>query len=440
MAKIPAVKGTRDFYPEVLAPIRRIFDAWRSVSACHGFEEWEGPTLEYLDLYREKSGEELVGQLYRLTDAGGRELALRPEMTPTLARMVAERVHALPKPIKWFCVSNLFRGENVQRGRLREFYQWNVDIIGCPDPIADAEVILVGVEALRRLGMGPGDFAVHISNRRLIRAILLAAGIPEEAHGGAYALMDKAGKLDRLELTRRWSGPYGSYLPYERLEELLGAGDASAAASAISPSDGAAASALEAAVTETTGLMTILHNFGISEFCVLDLHIVRGLAYYTGPVFEFYDRSRDERAICGGGRYDDLLGKLGKTRETAVGFGMGDVVLSIILQEKGLDRPTRQGGSVFVAQAGDGDSARVQGLVAALRRAGVAAGFSYTAQPLNKQLRLADKQGASRAVIVGSDSSDPGKVRIKDMAGGAEREESYARVLADPAGVLGLTT
>lgn len=154
--KIQPVKGTRDLYPEEFAPILRIFDAWRTASLRHGFQEFEGPTLEMLDLYREKSGEELVGQLFRLTDAGGRELALRPEMTPTLARMVAARLHALPKPIKWFCIPKLFRGENVQRGRLREFFQWNVDIVGAADVVADAECILVG----GGIGFGPGMISI----------------------------------------------------------------------------------------------------------------------------------------------------------------------------------------------------------------------------------------------------------------------------------------
>jgi histidyl-tRNA synthetase len=438
--KIQAVKGTRDLYPELFAPIRRIFDAWRSVSLRHGFEEYEGPTIEYLDLYREKSGDELVGQLYRLEDSGGRELALRPEMTPTLARMVAARINTLQKPIKWFSIPTMFRGENVQRGRLREFYQWNIDIIGTSDVVADAECILVGVEALRELGLTAQDFAVHISNRRLIRAILLAAGIPEEAHGGAYALLDKGGKLPREELARRWGEGYGERIAFEALDELLGAGDLSALRAALGRLAGGGGGELEEAAGETGRLMTILHNFGITEFCKINLHVVRGLAYYTGPVFEFYDRSEKERAVCGGGRYDDLLGKLGKTREPAVGFGMGDVVLGLMLSERGRLAPARQGGGVFVADAAEGLRDRVQQVVAALRRGGIAAEFSYSPQALGKQLKAADKRGAARAVILGGETLDRGVVQVKDMAGGQSREVALDDLLRRPKEVLQVAT
>lgn len=437
--KIQAVKGTRDLYPELFAPIRRIFDVWRSVSLRHGFEEYEGPTFEYLDLYREKSGDELVGQLYRLTDAGGRELALRPEMTPTLARMVAARINTLQKPIKWFSMPTMFRGENVQRGRLREFYQWNIDIIGSSDVVADAECILVGVEALRELGLTARDFAVHISNRRLIRAILLAAGIPEEAHGGAYVLLDKGGKLPRAELARRWAEGYGERIAFEALDELLGAADLGALGAALGGFAGGGEE-LEGAAAETERLMTILHNFGITEFCKINLHVVRGLAYYTGPVFEFYDRSENERAVCGGGRYDDLLGKLGKSREPAVGFGMGDVVLGLILSERGLLASARPGGGVFVADAAEGLRDRVHQIVAALRRGGIVAEFSYAPQALGKQLKAADKRGAARVVILGGETLDRGVVQVKDLAGGQSREVALEDLLRRPKEVLRIAT
>ncbi|MBI5762874.1 MAG: histidine--tRNA ligase [Planctomycetes bacterium] len=436
-AKIQSVKGTRDFYPDVLAPIRQIFDAWRRVSIRHGFQEWDGPTLELLDLYREKSGDELVGQLYRLTDSGGRELALRPEMTPTLARMVAAKINALPKPIKWFCVATLFRGENVQRGRLREFFQWNVDVIGSADMTADAEVILVGVEALRELGLTQADFQVHISNRRLVQAILSAAGIPVESHGGAYALMDKAGKLPREETARRWSEAYGSAISYEKLDALMSVAtlpELRAAVGAIAP----ATADLESAASDTERLLAILQDFGIIEYCKINLRVVRGLAYYTGPVFEFYDRSENERAICGGGRYDDLLGKLGRAGEPAVGFGMGDVVLSLILEEKGLLKPARKGGDVMVVDAAESVRPTLHTVVAALRRGGVAADFSYAHQAIGKQLKMADKIGVSRVVILGDETTSAGRVRIKDMAGGAEREVALETLLADPRSTLGL--
>lgn len=429
--KIPPVKGTRDLYPERFAPIRRIFDVWRSVSLRHGFEEFEGPTLELLDLYREKSGDEIVGQLYRLRDAGGRDLALRPEMTPTLARMVAARIRTLPRPIKWFCIPKLFRGENVQRGRLREFFQWNVDVIGTPDVVGDAECILVGVEALTELGLSDEDFVVQISNRRLIAALLSAAGIDESAHGGAYALLDKAGKMDESELSRRWGEAFGDHISYGALSDLLGAADLDslrAAAGGIAGETPALASALE----ETSRLITILQDFGIIEFCELNLRIVRGLAYYTGPVFEFYDRSERQRAICGGGRYDDLLGKLGKSPEPAVGFGMGDVVLSLILEQRELLHADRPGRAVFVADAADGLRPRLHRVVVALRRAGITTEFSYTRPSLAKQLKVADKHGCAFTLILGDETHQHGRAQIKDMVGGQTRDVRLEDLLARP--------
>ena len=353
--KIPPVKGTRDLYPERFAPIRRIFDAWRSASIRHGFEEFEGPTLEMLDLYREKSGDELVGQLYRLTDSGGRELALRPEMTPTVARMVAARISALSRPIKWFCMPKLFRGENVQRGRLREFFQWNVDVIGTADLLADAECILVGVEALRDLGLTEADFCVHISNRRLISSLLIGAGIEVSDHADAFVLMDKVHKVKDETISEQWDSRFGEQIGFGDLYNLLIADSLDTIRGMLTGGDSSIRPSAEtdAAIDETDRLFTVLHNFGIPEYCKLDLEIIRGLAYYTGPVFEFHDRSAANRAICGGGRYDDLLGKLGKKPEPAVGFGMGDVVLSLMLEERGLLDVSRASSAIFVADAAD---------------------------------------------------------------------------------------
>jgi len=431
---IQAVKGTRDFYPEEYAPLRRVFDAWRRVSERHGFVEYEGPTLEMLDLYREKSGDELVGQLYRLTDSGGRELALRPEMTPTLARMVAARLSSLPRPIKWFCVPRLFRGENVQRGRLREFFQWNVDVIGTADVIADAECILVGVEALRELGLTASDFAVHISNRRLISAMLAGLGIGPEDQAAAFAMIDKSGKASAAELGGQWNAAFGARLSYGRLRELLSADSLEALGAKIGSA--AASAGYGAAAEETARLSAILHEFGITEYCKFDLAIVRGLAYYTGPVFEFYDRSQNERAICGGGRYDDLLGKLGKSREPAVGFGMGDVVLSLILAEKGLTRGRPGGGGVLVADAADGLRPTLHRVVAALRRGGIQAEFNYARQALGKQLRAADKRGLRFVVVLGAETLERKVVQVKDMAGGEGREVPLDALLAGPTDFL----
>ena len=426
MTKIQGVKGTRDLYPELLAPIRHIFDVWRRVSIRHGFEEYEGPTLETLELYKEKSGDELVGQLYRLTDSGGRELALRPEMTPTLARMVAAKINALPKPIKWFSIPTLFRGENVQRGRLREFYQWNIDVIGAPQMTADAECILVGVEALRELGLSANDFAVHISNRQLMAAMLSAAGIRPEQHGLAYTLMDKSGKLPDNELGRRWDEAFKQSLPFDELQSILSATSPSGVASGLS-----ASAELDLATKQTNELFAILNSFGIADFVQFNPRVVRGLAYYTGPVFEFYDKSQKERAICGGGRYDDLLGKLGKSKEPAVGFGMGDVVLSLLLEEKNLLGGLKSHAHVFVIDADPAQRENVYRIAAALRRAGVSSDFLYEPAPVNRQLKQADKAGCRFALILEQHPV------LKDMSTGSSVNLRIEDLLADAAKYLG---
>lgn len=437
MAKIERVKGTRDLYPDEFRPIRRIFDAWRRASEFHGFEEFESPTLEYLDLYREKSGDELVGQLFRLTDAGGRELALQPEMTPTLARMVAAKINALAKPIKWYCIPKLFRGENVQRGRLREFFQWNVDVVGSDSSVADAEVMLVGIEALRMLGLTADHFQVHVSNRRLIAAILAAAKIDGAEQPAAYALLDKAAKMKPDELAAKWDAQFGERLALEQLREWLSAEQVEPLAEAVGASL-TMTDELQAATRQTADVLSALAAFGVGDFCKLDLSIVRGLAYYTGPVFEFFDASKSERAICGGGRYDDLLGKLGKQKEPAVGFGMGDVVLSLLLEENGLLADSSGARMVFVADAAEGLRENLHRVVAGLRRGGVQAEFNYGQQALGKQLKQADKRGAVAAVILGDESRERGVCQIKDLVRGASKEVTIASLLADPKGVLSL--
>ncbi len=437
MKKIPSVKGTRDLYPDDYRPIKRIFDAWRETSILHGFEEFDGPTLEFLELYQEKSGDELVGQLFRLTDQGGRELALRPEMTPTLARMVAAKINALAKPIKWFCIPNLFRGENVQRGRLREFFQWNVDVIGSNSPVADAEVMLVGIEALRRLGLTEKDFRVHISNRQLIAAMFTAAGLNEAELPKAYALLDKAAKVKGDALGGDWDKQFGERLAFEQLMGWLEI-DSIASLRETLQSSLVETDAVNDALAQTQAVLQALASFGVEEYCKLDLKIVRGLAYYTGPVFEFFDTSQNERAICGGGRYDDLLGKLGKQQEPAIGFGMGDVVLALLLEEKGLLDEDASVGGVVVIDAVDGLRDEVMRIAATLRRAGILTSFGYQQQALGRQLKQADKRGCHAAVILGDETKQGGECQIKYLSDGSAATIPVSALLDAPKTALKL--
>ncbi len=443
---IPAVKGTRDFYPEDHAPLQWILDAWRRVSLRHGFDEFDGPTLEHTELYTRKSGDEIVEQLFTLTDRGGRSLAMRPEMTPTLARMVAARQGSLPRPIKWFCMPRMYRGERPQRGRLREFHQWNVDILGVSGVLADAECILVAVEGLRELGLTADDFAIHISDRRLVAEILTAIGVELERHAIAYGILDKASKMPIEELSRRWGEAFPGILAFDKLWAALSAadvGELSGRLREVAPQLGGLTGA-----AGLTALMGALTSLNIIEYCKLDLQVVRGLAYYTGVVFEAYDRRRALRAICGGGRYDDLLAMVGGKPLTGVGFGMGDVVLFELLSDLKRVPALAASGGVFVVDivgGGTGGAAADESLpsnellriVAALRRAGYRTEFSYQRQAVGKQMAKASEKKAGHVVFVSDKSREQGSVELKDMAAGTQRDVAMADLIARPAEFLG---
>jgi histidyl-tRNA synthetase len=429
--KIPPVKGTRDFYPEDLAPLRRLFDVWRAASLRHGFVEIEGPTLEPLELYVRKSGDEIVGQLFHLEDRAGRKLALRPELTPSLARMIAARLSALPRPIKWFSIPRLYRGERPQRGRLREFFQWNVDIVGVEEEIADAECIAVGVEALRDLGLKASDVVVRVSDRRLIAACFDAAGVPEEQRAAAYALLDKSADLERGALAEQWAAGAGRWLPFERLEALLGAAGLEEVRRRAAAS-GAAGEALEKVIASDQRLWDHLEQLGVADYCTFDLRVVRGLAYYTGAVFEGYDRAGQERAIFGGGRYDQLLRSVGGGDAAAVGFGMGDVVLQLMLADRGLLKPPPAGIDAFVIDADAAAFPAVLRLAAELRRRGLSAEYDFKRRPLGKQLSGASSRGARYAVIVRSEHLAAGTAAVKDLTRGAQADIPMSRLTTEP--------
>ena len=298
-----ALPGFRDFYPADLALRAHIFRTWRTVAARYGFEEYDGPPLEPLELYTAKSGDEIVGQLYNFTDKGGREVALRPEMTPTLARMVAARANGLKKPIRWFSIPQLFRYERQQRGRLREHFQLNCDIIGEPGPLGDAEMIALAVDVMRAFGLGPADVRVRLSDRRLLarccgrrRAEAQAAGRRTRRSTSSSAV--RADDLGSSAAPEAGVADHAIERARDRRAARDAGGSSGAAGARRRPEAGAAAPA---------GWSDALEAMGLGEFVEVDLTIVRGLAYYTGIVFELFDASGELRAICGGGRYDKLL-------------------------------------------------------------------------------------------------------------------------------------
>ncbi|MSR18438.1 MAG: histidine--tRNA ligase [Phycisphaerales bacterium] len=435
--KFQSPKGTRDFYPADMAVRHHIEAAWRQASIRHGFEEIDGPTFEHLDLYRAKSGDAIVNELFSFRRAGGTDdYALRPEFTPTLARMVAAKGPSLAVPVKWFAVPNFFRAERPQRGRLREFYQWNVDMLGSESVDADVEVISVAVLALESLGLSPVDVRVRISHRAALAQALIALGIPGESHGAAFELLDRKDRLEAAEFETRAKAIGFGIEALQRLAEV---------ASMRLPLAGGAAAAAQAlgipleSLANLESLATRLTDASLAQWCEFDLGIVRGLAYYTGTVFEIHESSGAERAIAGGGRYDKLVETFGGPSMPAVGFGMGDVVLGLVLRDKALlpadgaallPRP-----DVFLLSvAGEETDAAVRQQSAQLRRVGLHVRHSYKAtRNVGKLLAEAGKCRARFAAIFGAELTE-GRVALKDLDGGGQESillsELAARVRA----------
>jgi histidyl-tRNA synthetase len=411
-----ALPGFRDFYPTELAERAHIMAAWRDVARRYAFTEYDGPPLEPLDLYTRKSGEEIVAQLYNFTDKGGREVALRPEMTPTFARMVAARANALRKPVRWFSMPQLFRYERQQRGRLREHFQLNVDIVGEPDVSADAELLAVAIDIMRALGLGPADVAARVSDRRLLGALLVDAGIPVDRHPAVYGIIDKVDRDPRPVLERRLADAGVSAEATARLFELVGASDL-ATVRRIAGDAGELAEHLD----RFERYISYLDALGVGEWVRFDLSIVRGLAYYTGIVFELFDARRELRAICGGGRYDTLLQALGGVDLPALGFGMGDVVLGELLRDHGLMPKPAAMVDFWVAGEDDRLLRDVMRVASRLRARGRSVEYALRGQTLSRQLKTAAAAGATQAVLLHHERFARGMATVRSLADGTER-------------------
>jgi histidyl-tRNA synthetase len=395
--------GFRDFYPEDCARKNYILAVWRDVASRYGFVEYDGPALEPVALYRKKSGGELVGQLFDFVDKGERQVALRPEMTPTLARMVAARERDYKKPLKWFCAPSFFRYEKQQRGRLREFLQLNCDILGDATPAADAELLALVIDILRGFGLGPEDFVVRLSDRDAWMRFAGNRGVTEERLLDFLGVIDKLERLPEAE-TRRKLSEFSVTL--EEVRSFV------------------ANPATEA--EKLKGILADLEARGLAQYVALDLTIVRGLAYYTGLVFEVFDRGGKERALAGGGRYDALLEIMsdGKVRMPALGFGMGDVTLANLVSEipnaarqRDAWLAARRAAEVYIVVAEESKRAEALGLLQSLREAGVRTDYALSAAKVGKQFQAAESMGAKFAVVVGGEWP---RVTLKELATRAE--------------------
>ncbi len=404
-----APSGTRDVYPLDAARRRFMTESWRRASILHGFEEVDGPTFEHLDLYTVKSGEGIISELFSFTRTGGEKTyALRPEFTPTLARLFAAKAGSLPKPTKWFTLGAFFRAERPQRGRLREFLQWNVDMLGDDSPAADAEVIATCVSLLASLGLTPKDIRVKVNHRYALQQWLVQRGLEIDRHADLFKLLDQRGKLPDAEFTKGLAA-FGFNAEQAEIFSKgvvrLTVDDPAHRGPGPSPE----VIDLTFFAQAVTPLAQQFTQMGIVDWIDFDMSVVRGLAYYTGMVFEVHEASGAERAIAGGGRYDNLVELFGGPKTPAVGFGMGDVVLALVLQDRGL-MPTdaalmEQAGfapDIFVISNGQPESDElVRPLCAALRRAGLHARHTYKAtKNVGKLLKDANDSGAKFVAIV----------------------------------------
>lgn len=419
--------GFRDFYPEPLPfpdawshDLRhRIFEAWRSTSRRYGFREYDGPPLEPLELFTMKSGTEIVGQLYCFTDKGDRQVSLRPEMTPTLARMVAAAERHYKKPIKWFAIPQLFRYERQQKGRLKEHFQFNADVFGENDRAADAELIALLIDSLRALGLTKADFVVRLSSRNAWQDFFAShGGKPEDA----YQFFQIVDKLERE--TEDASQLALSKLGFS-LDQVRG---------------------FITSAAPTVELAAILGNLasrGLSEFVKLDYGVIRGLAYYTGPVFEAFDRQGKFRAIAGGGRYDSLVKLIsgGKVDLPGLGFGMGDVVLGELLKDRGLAACTGSGTDVYVVVEDETLRGESLQLIQMLRDAGLAAEYSLTPLKGDKQFKRAMELQAGHTVRVERGSTEAGgsllQARVRHLKSREERVLGFEGAVAHLRGLKG---
>ena len=412
------LKGFRDFFPEDMAERTHVFAAMRRVATRYGFVEYDGPPLESLELYRKKSGDEIVAQLYNFQDKGGREVALRPEMTPTLARMVATRANSLQKPIKWFSIPQLFRYERNQRGRLREHFQLNVDIIGAREVEADGELLAVGLDVQRELGLTKEDVVARVNDRRIVSGALGLLEVSEDSIAATYTAIDKFRKVPDETFTKLLSDAGVSDNAIEEIRKLC-AGSVSVF-EWFAPRLDDADETTRKAVSDLETYLARMTEAGFEDFVEVDFSIVRGLAYYTGIVFELYDRKGKERAICGGGRYDDLVQSLGGPDLPALGFGMGDVVLSLMLRDRGLMPKAQPRSDVVVIPVGAELAAAAREITTELRRAGKRAETPYSPTSVGKDLKATGGRGIPYAVIVGPEEWAAREVNLKDLRTGEQ--------------------
>ena len=408
--KLTSLPGFRDFYPESCAERNYLFEKWRTLAARYGFVEYEGPILEGSELYTRKSGDEITSQLFCFEDRGERQVALRPELTPTLARMAAARQRDYKKPMRWFSIGPFFRYEKPQKGRSREFYQCNIDILGEPTPAADAELIALSIDLMRELGFTREDFLIRLSDRGVWEQFIADENIDISKTQNFLAVIDKWEREKPEALAEKLTALGTSY---ETVEAFMKSPDT------ISPNLDAVRANLEAR--------------GLADFVQVDLSVVRGLAYYTGSVYEIFDIGKSMRAVAGGGRYDSLLKLIGGADMPAAGFAMGDVVITDLI--KSTPAANTQLGEylskygtldAYVVIAKEEQRPAALGAVQKLRTAGLRIDYPLTPAKVNRQFQAAEQMNARAAILFGDEYPE---IKIKDLAARSESTISETQML-----------
>jgi histidyl-tRNA synthetase len=411
-------RGMRDFYPEDLELRDRIFAAWTDAATKHAFQRFEAPVVETFELLARKAGEEVSQQIYHFEDKSNRQLALRPEITPSLVRMVSARQQEIVFPAKWWTIGQCFRYERMTRGRKREHFQWNVDVIGEPSVLAEAWILACATHALRALGLGPQDVRIHINNRQVVAHLLCELGVPPEQHVDVFMVLDKKGKVP-VETLKGMLAEKG--IAAQQADEVMnqlgeqGADNLSSGPLAASP-----------AAEQVRQLLDLAGAMGFGEYVQFDSGVVRGLSYYTGTVFEGFDTGRKFRAIFGGGRYDNLFGDMTGVGRAAVGFGFGDVVIGEILSERAGAARAKPKVQVCVGMFDGGLSQAAARVAAELVAADIQTDLAFAASKPGKFFSYADRRGALFTVFLAPAELQEGAAVVKEMASGTQTTVALA--------------
>jgi len=430
MPNFDPLPGFRDFYPEECSIRNFIFAKWRQVCRAHNFAEYDAPILQPTELFIEKSGPEIVSQLFNFTDKGEREVTLRPEMTPYVCNMIAARAASLKRPLRWFSIGEFFRYERPQKGRLRSFYQLNADIFDEADTSAEVQLMALAVDLFRAFGLTKDDFAVRLSDRTLWLEYLAALGLAPDTALKVLQIIDKWEGEEPAEIKSKLAAlsPGNSEKLYQSIQELMTVKSVEALESFLKAQK-EIWEKVSPRLQDWNVLLKDLSSLGISDYIQVDLSIVRGLAYYTGFVFEIFEKKGKARALGGGGRYNDLIKKLGGPSMPAVGFALGDVTTLDLLSSMNLIPAFLQSCDLYLAYTSDATRSKALALLPQLREAGFSVEVSLKPLGFGKQMKAADKAGARKVLILGDEELAKGVCKLKELVTGKEIELPLEKLL-----------